>query len=69
MNKNTSACSNYDLGRLEELNRQRLRAEKLHDEATTAEAHWKNEAYRRWKEAERLGSEWFALKRELGLLK
>jgi hypothetical protein len=63
-----SHCSAFDLGRLAEMDRKRLEAEKDLDSARSEARRWNNEEYRRWKIAVELGDEWMALKRELGLL-
>ena len=61
-------CSAFDLGRLAELDKRRIEAEREWQSAHDEAGRWQNEAGRRWFVAEKLGNEWIALKRELGLL-
>ena len=63
-----SPCSAFNLGRLAELDRRRLAAEKLWEDARREAQRWANKESMQWRVAVEAGEEWMALKRELGLL-
>lgn len=65
--KAVPTCSEFDLGRLAEMDRKRLEAEAAWDDANRKQQEWTNEAARRWKVAVELGEEWHKFKQELGL--
>jgi hypothetical protein len=50
------------------MDRKRLEAEKLYDSANDEAVRWRNEASRRWAVSVKLGEEWLALKKQLGLV-